>query len=350
VQVTVTQLAALVQGRVHGEDRPIHAARPINEAGPDDVTFIESDRNARHLKTCRARVAVVTPGLAARRHELLGSDGAPLTLIEVSDPLSAFVILVRHLHGQSEQPPPGIDPRAAIHPSARLGADVTLHPFAVVGEGSVLGARCQLFSGAVVGRNCRLGDDVHLHPHAVLYDGTVLGNRVIIHANAVLGADGFGYRFQEGHHVKMPQFGTVEIGDDVEIGAGTTIDRGTFQATRIGAGTKIDNLVQIGHNCQIGKHNLFVSQVGIAGSCSTGDYVVFAGQVGVADHVYVGDQAVIGAKSGVVRDVPAGERILGAPAKPEREEKRILLSLTRLPDLCRDVRQLMQRLGLEDAA
>ena len=145
--------------------------------------------------------------------------------------------------------------------------------------------------GAVVGRNCRLGDDVTLHPHAVLYDDTVLGNRVIVHANAVIGADGFGYRMQDGRHVKMPQFGCVEIGDDVEIGAGTTIDRGTFQATRIGAGTKIDNLVQIGHNCQIGRHNLFVSQVGIAGSCSTGDYVVLAGQVGVADHVHIGDRA-----------------------------------------------------------
>ncbi|HWG46853.1 MAG TPA: UDP-3-O-(3-hydroxymyristoyl)glucosamine N-acyltransferase [Gemmataceae bacterium] len=350
MQVTVTQLASLVQGRVHGDERSIGAARPMNEAGPDDITFIESDRNVRHLKTCRARTAIVPASLVARRQELLGTDGTPLTLIEVNDPLTAFVTIVRHLHGEPVQPPTGIDPRAAIHPTAQIGSEATLHPFAVVGEGSILGARCRLHSGAVIGRNCRLGDDVVLHPHVVLYEGTILGDRVIIHANAVLGADGFGYRMQGGRHIKMPQFGTVEIGDDVEIGAGTTIDRGTFQATRIGAGTKIDNLVQIGHNCQIGKHNLFVSQVGIAGSCSTGDYVVLAGQVGVADHVHIEDRAIIGAKSGVVRDVPAGERMLGAPAKPEGEEKRILLSLSRLPELCRDVRRVKHQLGLDKGA
>jgi UDP-3-O-[3-hydroxymyristoyl] glucosamine N-acyltransferase len=350
VQVTVTRLAELVRGRVHGAERIIAAARPMNEAGPDDITFIESDRNVRHLKSCQARTAVVPATLADRRHELHSSDGTPLTLIEVADPLTAFVAIVRHLHGEAQQPPAGIDPRAALHPTARLGPEATVYPFACVGEGSVIGARCRLHSGAVVGRNCRLGDDVVLYPHVVLYDGTILGNRVIIHANAVLGADGFGYRFQGGKHVKAPQFGTVEVGDDVEIGAGTTIDRGTFQATRIGAGTKIDNLVQVGHNCQIGKHNLFVSQVGVAGSCSTGDYVILAGQVGMADHVHIGDRAVIGARSGVVRDVAAGERLLGAPAKPENEEKRILLSLGRLPELCRDVRQLKQQLGLDRGA
>jgi UDP-3-O-[3-hydroxymyristoyl] glucosamine N-acyltransferase len=320
----------------------------MNEAGPDDVTFVESERGVRHLRSCRAHTVVVPAALAVRRGEFPAADGAPRTFIEVADPLAAFVTIVRHLHGQPEPPPPEIDPRAAVHPSARLGPDVSLAPFAVVGEGSALGARCRLHAGAVVGRHCRLGDDVVLHPHAVLYDGTVLGDRVIVHASAVLGADGFGYRLQGGRHVKIPQLGNVEVGDDVEIGAGTTIDRGTFQATRIGAGTKIDNLVQVGHNCRIGRHNLFVSQVGIAGSSSTGDYVVLAGQVGVADHVHIEDRAVIGAKSGVVRDVPTGERILGVPAKPEREEKRILLSLEHLPELRRDVGRILKQLGIQE--
>jgi UDP-3-O-[3-hydroxymyristoyl] glucosamine N-acyltransferase len=350
VQTTVTRLAELVQGRVHGEERTIVAARPMNEAGPDDITFIESDRNLRYLKKCRSYTAVVSPALAARSRELLSSDGTPLTLIEVNDPLSAFVAIVQHLHGKAAEPPPSIDSRAIIHPTAQIGCDAMLHPFVVIGEGCIVGARCRLYSGVVLGRNCRLGDDVVLHPHVVLYDDTILGNRVMVHANAVLGADGFGYRFQDGKHVKKPQFGSVEIGDDVEIGAGTTIDRGTFQATRIGAGTKIDNQVQIGHNCQIGKHNLFVSQVGVAGSCSTGDYVVIAGQVGVSDHVHIEDRAIIGARSGVVRDVPAGERMLGAPARPESEEKRILLSLTKLPELCRDVRHVKQKMGLDRGA
>ncbi len=181
-----------------------------------------------------------------------------------------------------------------------------------------------------------------LYPHVVIYDGVVLGNRVIVHGNAVLGADGFGYRFQEGRHIKVPQFGTVEIEDDVEIGACTTIDRGTFQATRIGKGTKIDNLVMIGHNCQIGRHNLFVSQVGIAGSTDTGDYVVLAGQVGIADHLHIADGTQIGARAGVHKDSAPGERLLGTPARPEREAKRILLSLDRL------VARIKQQLGMTD--
>jgi UDP-3-O-[3-hydroxymyristoyl] glucosamine N-acyltransferase len=199
-----------------------------------------------------------------------------------------------------------------------------------------------------VGRYCRLGDDVILYGNSVLYDGTILGHRVIVHANAVLGADGFGYRLQSGRHVKVPQLGHVEVGDDVEIGACTTIDRGTFQATRIGDGTKIDNLVQVAHNCQIGRHNLFISQMGIAGSSSTGDYVVIAGQVGVVDHVKIGDHAIIGAKAGVTKEVAAGERMLGAPATPEREQKRILMSLEKLPEIRRDIRRIKQHLGLKD--
>src|SRR5262249_16361727 len=185
----------------------------------------------------------------------------------------------------------GIDPRACVEPPARVGPDPSILPLASVGAGTVIGARCRIAAGAVIGRNCRLGDDVTVFANAVLYDDTVLGHRVIIHGNAVLGADGFGYRFQDGRHVKVPQLGFVEIGDDVEVGAGSTIDRGTFQATRGGAGTKIDNLVQVGHNCQVGRHNLFVAQVGMAGSSSTGDYVVIAGQVGVVGHVHIGTGA-----------------------------------------------------------
>jgi UDP-3-O-[3-hydroxymyristoyl] glucosamine N-acyltransferase len=349
VRVTVQQLATLIHGQVHGDsERVILAARPLSTAGPDDITFVESERYARHLKTCRAGAAIVPASLVSRQAELAAQpDDAP-TFIQVDNPLAAFIAIVRHLHGREEPPPHGIDPLASVHPTAMIGSEASIFPFAVLGEGSIVGARCRIHSGAVIGRHCRIGDDVVLHPHAVLYDHTILGNRVTIHANAVLGADGFGYRLQDGQHVKVPQFGWVEVGDDVEIGAGTTIDRGTFEATRIGEGTKIDNLVQIGHNCQIGRHNLLVSQVGIAGSCSTGDYVVVAGQAGIADHVRLHDRSQIGARSGVARDVPAGERVLGTPATPERQQKRIMLCLERLPALCRDVRQIKQQLQISD--
>ena len=252
------------------------------------------------------------------------------------------------MRGEAVEQPHGIDPRAFVHKSATVGEGASIFPFASVGEGAVIGARCRIHAGAVVGRRCKLADDVTLHPHVVLYDDTVVGHRVIIHANSVIGADGFGYRLHEGKHVKVPQLGHVEIGDDVEIGACTTIDRGTFEATRIGAGTKIDNLVQIAHNCQVGRHNLFIGQMGIAGSSSTGDYVVVAGQVGITDHVHIGDGAIIGAKAGVTKDVPAGQRTLGAPATPERDQKRILMTLERLPEMRKELRRILQHLGLPD--
>ena len=347
--VTLQQLAALVGGRVHGDGGVvIDDAGSLAESSPGGITFLESDRLLRQLRTCRAAALLVTPALAGRHAEVHSALGRPVPLLEVADPLAAFVAVVRHFRPEPPPAPPGVDARAAVHPTARLGPDGRVDAFAVVGEGSTVGARCRIHAGAVVGRRCRLGDDVELHPNAVLYDGTVLGDRVTVHANAVLGADGFGYRFQGGRHVKVPQFGWVEVGDDVEIGAGTTVDRGTFHATRIGAGTKLDNLVQVGHNCRLGRHNLIVSQVGIAGSAATGDYVVMAGQSGLADHVRLGDRVVVGAKSGVFRDVADGERVLG-PGRPEHEEKRILLCLEKLPELRRDVRQLKQHLGLESA-
>jgi UDP-3-O-[3-hydroxymyristoyl] glucosamine N-acyltransferase len=339
VNFTVKQLADLVQGTVQGDGTiVIAAARPLNVAQPGDITFVADDKHAVLLHQTRASAAVVPSSVPM--------NGMPL--IRVADPLDAFVIIVRHLRGEAEEKPHGIDPLASIHPSATVGEGASIHAFASVGEGSVIGARCRLHAGAAIGRHCQLGDDVVIYPNAVVYDGTLIGDRVILHANCVIGADGFGFRTQGGKHVKVPQFGHVEIGDDVEVGACTTVDRGTFEPTRIGSGTKIDNLVQVGHNCQIGKHNLFVSQMGIAGSCTTGDYVVVAGQVGIADHIHIGSGAVIGAKAGVTKEVPAGQRMLGAPATPEREQKRILMTLEKLPEMRKDLRRILQHLGLEN--
>jgi UDP-3-O-[3-hydroxymyristoyl] glucosamine N-acyltransferase len=350
VQATVQQLATLVQGIVHGNaDVIVQSAHTLSEAGPGDVTFLENERHLRHVKHCKATALVVSAALVPRLAEIAPPEGRPFAIIEAADPLLAFVAMVQHLRGPARPSTPGVSPQSSVHALARLGADCTVMPFAVIGEGAVLGARCVVHSGAIVGRDCRIGDDVVLYPGVVLYDDIVLGDRVIVHANTVLGADGFGYRFVNGRHVKVPQLGNVEIGDDVEIGACSTIDRGTFEATRIGAGTKIDNLVMVAHNCRIGKHNLLVSQVGLAGSCSTGNYVIFAGQVGVADHVNIGDGAVIGAGSGVPSNVAAGERLFGYPARPEAEALRINAVLGRLPELRKDMRLIKQKLGMKEA-
>jgi UDP-3-O-[3-hydroxymyristoyl] glucosamine N-acyltransferase len=331
-------LAELVHGEVCGDGHlVIYAARPLHDAEPGCITFVEDERHAQQLGGCRASAVVVPNGLS--------TNG--LSVLRVADPMAAFAAIVRHLHGRAEPPPHGIDPSASIHPTAQIGENCNIYPFACIGEGSAVGARCCIHSGVAVGRFCRIGDDVTLYPNAVLYDGTLVGDRAIVHANAVLGADGFGYRLHNGQHMKVPQLGHVEIGADVEIGACTTIDRGTFQATCIGDGTKIDNLVMVAHNCRIGRHNLFVSQMGIAGSSTTGDYVIVAGQAGIVDHVRIGDGAMIGAQAGVTKEVPTGQRMLGSPATPEREQKRILMSLEKLPEIRRDVRRIKQQLGIE---
>jgi UDP-3-O-[3-hydroxymyristoyl] glucosamine N-acyltransferase len=338
--VKVRELAQLVHGRLVGDGEiEIRGARTLEEAGPGDITFIEDAKHAKQLLTTRASAVVAGESLPVNGH----------VVIQVSDPLLAFVDIVRRLDGRPEQcPAAGIDPDARVDASAQVGEGTGIQAFAKIGPEAVIGVRCRIYSGVVIGRGCRLGDDVTLYPNAVLYDWTRVGNRVIVHANAVLGADGFGYRLREGRHVKVPQLGRVEIEDDVEIGACTTIDRGTFGETRIGAGTKIDNLVQIGHNCRIGRHNVFISQMGIAGSSTTGDYVVVAGQVGIVGHIQIGTGAMIGGQAGVTKDVPAGAHMLGSPATPEREQKRILMTLERLPEIRRDLRKIKQHLGMTD--
>lgn len=339
MRLTVRQMAAWVSGEVVGDgDAEIVDARPLTDAQLGHITFVEDDRHLDAWHHSPASAAVVLPHVPV--------NGRPL--IRVRDPLMAFVSIVQHLRGEDAKPTTFIHPTAQVHPTAAVGADARIGPFVVVGAGAVIGERVNLLNGVSVGKNCRLGDDVTLHPHVVLYDDTVLGRRVTVHANSVIGADGFGYRTQAGRHVKVPQLGFVDVADDVEIGACTTIDRGTFGPTRIGEGTKIDNLVQIAHNCQIGRHNLLVSQVGIAGSTTTGDYVVMAGQVGIADHLHIGERAVLGAKAGVHKDVPPDSRMLGAPATPDREQMRIMMSLEKLPELRKDLRKIKQMLGLEN--
>ncbi len=337
---TVRQLAEQVHGEVLGNaDLPIASARTLSEAGPNDITFVEGEKHLHAWHASKAGAAVVPLSVPV--------NGRPI--IRVPDPLAAFAAIVVAFRGSRSATATGtIHPSASIHPTAKIGAGTTIGPFVVIGEGAVLGANCILHAGVSVGSYCTLGDSVTLHPHVTIYDDCTLGNRVTVHANAVIGADGFGYRTHKGVHVKVPQLGTVEIGDDVEIGACSTIDRGTFGPTRIGAGTKIDNLVMVAHNCQIGRGNLLVSQVGIAGSSTTGDYVVMAGQVGVGDHVAIGSGTIIGAKAGVPKDLPAGSKVLGAPARPDRDEMRILMSLEKLPQIRKDVQRIKRKLGMGD--
>jgi UDP-3-O-[3-hydroxymyristoyl] glucosamine N-acyltransferase len=225
--------------------------------------------------------------------------------------------------------------------------DATAHvgPHCVVGERASIGARAVLQGGNHVGDDCTLGADTNLFPGVTLYARTQVGHRVRIHAGAVIGSDGFGYVFDAGVHRKVPQVGNVVIGDDVEIGAGTTIDRGALGATVIGRGSKIDNLVQIAHNVIIGECCIIVAQTGIAGSTKLGNYVVVGGQVGIAGHLKIGNQVTIAAQAGVMHDIPDGEKVWGTPAQPDRETKRQILAMQRLPELLRRVSALEKKSG-----
>jgi UDP-3-O-[3-hydroxymyristoyl] glucosamine N-acyltransferase len=333
---TVEQLAALVRGRVVGDGSvPITSARPVGEAGPGDITFVENERYAKKLLASPASAAIVGP-----HFKQVAAAPSALPMIEVDDPIAAFLAVRQHLVGATKPRWVGIHPQAYVAPTAKIGKDVAIYPFAYVGDEAEVGDGCTLRPGAVVGEQCKLGCDVTVHSNAVLYEGVILGDRVEVHSGSVLGGDGFGYRFVDGRHMKIPQTGRVEVGNDVEIGANCTVDRATFEATRIGEGSKIDNLVMVGHNNQIGRHNLLCGQVGIAGSCKTGDYVVMAGQAGIKDQLEIGDRAVIGAQAGVHRNVPAGQQILGSPAIPVREQRRLFQMIARLPELYRQVRDL----------
>jgi UDP-3-O-[3-hydroxymyristoyl] glucosamine N-acyltransferase len=254
----------------------------------------------------------------------------------------ALTTLLRLFHPEPPEAP-GIHATAAVGEGARVDPTASVGPHAVIEAGAVIGARSRVGALSFVGAGVVIGEDVVLYPRVVVRDGVRVGHRVIVHPGAVLGADGFGYAFDGAAHRKIPQVGGLRVGDDVEIGANATIDRGTLGDTVIGRGSKIDNLVQVGHNCQVGEHVILVAQVGVSGSCRIGSRAVLAGQVGIVDHVTVGEGAILTAQSGVAGDVPAGEVWSGSPSRPSMETRRIWAAESMLPDLIRKVRALEKR-------
>lgn len=324
-------LARMIGGNLTGDPQTVVAgAAPLGEVANGQVTFVEQPERLAEAANSPAAALVLPRGL----------ECANKPVIAVDDVHAAFAKIVLHFNPRRETKRAGISSHAIISESALIGRDVAIGPGAIVGDHVVIGDGSTLHAGATVMAGCRVGEQVTLFPRVTLYEETQVGDRTIIHAGAVIGAYGFGYRQPAGRHELTAQLGHVEIGSDVEIGANSTIDRGTYGATRIGNGTKIDNLVQIGHNCQIGQHNLLCAQVGIAGSTSTGDYVVMAGQVGVRDHVHVGRGARIGAMAGVANDIPEGIAVFGAPAIPERDQKVLLASLAKLPQMRKEFKQV----------
>lgn len=333
MKLTLKEVADLVGGTLNGAgDKAVTGVAGLGEAGPEDVTFLIDAKRASELASTKAACAIVGKGVAA--------NGA-LALIEVAGhPQIAFAKVLSVLERERRPLPRGVHPAAVVHPSAVLGKDVSVGACAVVEAGARVGDGTVLYAQSYVGADAVVGKDCILYPQVVVRERCRLGDRVILHPGAVIGADGYAYVMDKGVHHKIPQVGVVVLEDDVELGANVCVDRAALGETRIGAGTKVDNLVQIGHNCKIGPANIIVSQVGISGSVTSGHHVMMLGQAGVGDHVTIGDEAAILGQAGVAKDVPAKAVVNGTPARPFREQYKLLSLIARLPDLFDDVKKL----------
>jgi UDP-3-O-[3-hydroxymyristoyl] glucosamine N-acyltransferase len=332
---TATEIAKLVGGELVGDGNAIlRNFAPAESAQSGDLTFAENEDYF-----ARAEQSAATAIIAEKRF-----SSAKKTLVRVPNARVAFAKALA-LFFPEPKFAAGIHPTAVVAKSAQIDPSAHIGPHCVIGERVKIGANSVLQGGNFVGDDSKLGEDVNLFPNVTIYPRTEIGNRVRIHAGTVVGSDGFGYVLDGGVHRKVPQIGNVVIGDDVEIGANVTIDRGALGSTVIGKGTKIDNLVQIAHNVEIGEHCIVIAQVGISGSTKLGKYVILAGQVGLAGHLKIGNQVTIAAQSGVMHDIPDGEKWFGYPAQPDKDTKRQLIALRKLPELLKRVAALEKKLG-----
>jgi UDP-3-O-[3-hydroxymyristoyl] glucosamine N-acyltransferase len=339
VLLKLRDIAERLHCRLEGgaEDVDIVRVAGIEQAGPGDLTFLANPRYQPILRKTRASAIILAEG-----H---GSD-APCPVLRSDNPYLAFAFAVRLLAAGAPPPPPGIDPSSLMAADVTLGTDVSIGPFVVVGAGASLGDRTVVHPHVVIGPGARIGDDCLLHAHVSIRERIVVGNRVVIHDGAVIGSDGFGFaRDAAGSHVKIPQLADVVIEDDVEIGANTAIDRPAVGETRVRAGTKIDNLVQIAHGVNVGRRVLLGAQVGIAGSTVIEDEVMFGGQVGVAGHVRIGKGAVASGKTGITGSVDAGTYVSGYPSLPNLEWRKTQALVRRLPAMKKRIAELEHRIA-----
>jgi UDP-3-O-[3-hydroxymyristoyl] glucosamine N-acyltransferase len=332
---TAAEIARQLQGEVLGDaSLPLTGFAPADRAQPGDLTFAENENYFARAETSAASAILVAGDFTSEK-----------VLIRVPNARIAFA-KVLPLFFPEPAFTAGIHPTAVVAKSAQVDPTAHVGPHCIVGEQVRIHARVVLQGGNYVGNHSSLGEETNIFPNVTIYSGSHLGRRVRIHSGTVIGADGFGYVFDQGAHRKVPQIGTVIIGDDVEIGANVTVDRGALGPTIIGKGTKIDNLVQVAHNVTIGDHCLLVSQVGVAGSTRMGNYVILGGQVGLAGHLNLGDRVTVAAQSGVMHHIPAGEKVMGSPAIPDRQAKRQIIAVQQLPALIRRVRELEKKLGI----
>ena len=332
---TLGELAQYVGGRVRGDSNvKIRSAATLGRAGEGDISFLTNEKYEKQLLTTKASAVIVGKDTIAA--------SAPLLVAE--DPYYAFMQIMVLLHGHRKHKKVGVSPRAVISDSAKVGADCHIHEFVTIADGARVGNGCIIYPCAYIGENVQIGNDCILYPNAVIYEGCRIGNRVIINSNATIGEDGFGFASHNGVHHKIPQIGCVVIEDDVEIGAGCGIERGTLNDTIIGQGSKLGDLVAIGHGTKIGPHCLLVAQVGIAGSTTLGHHCIVGGQAGIVGHITIGNNVAIGAQAGVINSVPDGKVVLGAPAIEANQGKRAYGMIQYLPEMRQSIRDLQTQI------
>ncbi len=327
------ELTAKIDGRLVGDgDVVISTVSSLGDAGEQAVSFLSDDRYADQLSQTKA-AAVIVP----KDFEI---ESPPVALIYVANVDEALIKTLTLFAPEADVPSAGVHPTAFVDPTAVLSGDVAVGPQAIIGANVTIGPGSIISAGCVIGRDVAVGDNCHLWPNVTVHWGCNLGNSVIIHSGTVIGTDGYGYSLINGKHCKVPHIGIVVIEDDVEIGACCCIDRAKFDKTVVGCGTKIDNMVQIGHNTIIGKNCLLVAQVGIAGSVKLGNYVVLAGRSGAADHVNIGDGAILTAQAVATKDVPPGSKMIDIPARDVREFVREVKMMKKLPKIIKKVESL----------
>jgi UDP-3-O-[3-hydroxymyristoyl] glucosamine N-acyltransferase len=338
VSYRLAELAALIGAQVEGNgEREISGLQALENAGPQELSFVTDPKYRARAEASSAGALLVGPAFA-------GWAGRDLLVAE--QPQLALVRLLELFH-PAPQYAAGIHPTAVVAADAEIDPSAHLGPYVVIGERSRIGARSAILSHAVIGRDCVVEEDCLLHPHSVLYDHTVVGARAILQAGAVLGSDGFGYASDARGHHRIPQVGRVVLGEDVDIGVNTAIDRATLGETRVGKGSKIDNLVQVGHNVQIGSHCILCGHVGIAGSTKLGDRVVLGGAVGVGDHLELGDGVQAAGRAGIRQSQPAGAQVNGDPAVDIRLWRRRVTLIAHLDEMRQRLRAVEKRLAIK---
>jgi UDP-3-O-[3-hydroxymyristoyl] glucosamine N-acyltransferase len=333
--LTTAEIAKLLAGEVLGDETAtLTGFATAAAAKPGDLTFAETEEFFVAAENSTATAIIASKDATSTKK----------IIIRVANPRVAFAKALAIFFPEPKFAP-CVHPSAAIAASAHIDPTAHIGPHCTIGERVKIGANVVLQSGNFIGDDSVVGEETNLFPNVTVYPRTQIGKRVRIHAGAVIGSDGFGYVFDSGFHRKVPQVGNVIIGDDVEIGSNCSVDRGALGATLIGKGTKLDNLVQIAHNVELGENCIICAQVGIAGSAKVGNYVVMAGQVGIAGHLKIGNQVTVGSKSGVMHNIPDGETWLGIPAQPDKQAKRIMIAMQRLPDLFKKIAMWERKLG-----